>query len=441
MLPGKSMVLLRNGVSDLFDLVTCLCLYSVEAIKIRKRIADPLDLLRLAQRVTTDQSKPILDLLPFDASEREALTLVWPDDTAKRLTQIALHREALHIDIRRQIHTYNSRRTDLWTQQISGATFELLGCDPGDLPETTKVHIISSNTHSVTNCLNPFFADRSADIRAWAESTGHWSAINKWREPTDLLYAAGRDYVTSSAGIQAEFRHDSELSAVRLGETVSTGIEVQIIDVSRLAGRDIDPLLPRLSETGDVLVNIDYAFGEQAGEIVRNLIMLFGRRLASINVLGKAGALTGRRGDILAPTAFIEQSSDRFYPFDARVNSDMERLTRLAGDRGVHVGPLLTVSGTLLQNSTMLHFYRHIWDCIGLEMEGAYYYRQILESQQLDVLDERIPLRFLYYVSDLPLDRNEDLSANLGPEDGLPPLYAITRQVLSEIFNEARQPA
>ena len=89
----------------------------------------------------------------------------------------------------------------------------------------------------------------------------------------------------------------------------------------------------------------------------------------------------------------------------------------------------------------MLHFYRHIWDCIGLEMEGAYYYRQILESQQLDVLDERIPLRFLYYVSDLPLDRNEDLSANLGPEDGLPPLYAITRHVLSEIFNEERQPA
>lgn len=42
MLPGKSMVLLRNGISDLFDLVTCLCLYSVEAIKIRKRIGRPL---------------------------------------------------------------------------------------------------------------------------------------------------------------------------------------------------------------------------------------------------------------------------------------------------------------------------------------------------------------------------------------------------------------
>ena len=73
-------------------------------------------------------------------------------------------------------------------------------------------------------------------------------------------------------------------------------------------------------------------------------------------------------------------------------------------------------------------------------MEGAHYYRQILESQQLDVLDDRIPLRFFYYVSDLPLDRNEDLSAILDPEDGLPPLYAITRHILSEIFNEVRQP-
>ena len=44
---------------------------------------------------------------------------------------------------------------------------------------------------------------------------------------------------------------------------------------------------------------------------------------------------------------------------------------RSDSDRDVRTGPLLTVSGTLLQNRDMLHFYRHIWDCIGLEMEST----------------------------------------------------------------------
>ncbi|MBT3221922.1 MAG: cyclic nucleotide-binding domain-containing protein, partial [Proteobacteria bacterium] len=41
MLPGKNLVLLRDGESDLVDLVCCLCVYAVEAHKIRSRLSDP----------------------------------------------------------------------------------------------------------------------------------------------------------------------------------------------------------------------------------------------------------------------------------------------------------------------------------------------------------------------------------------------------------------
>jgi hypothetical protein len=98
------------------------------------------------------------------------------------------------------------------------------------------------------------------------------------------------------------------------------------------------------------------------------------------------------------------------------------------------VGPLLTVAGTLLQNRALLHFYRNIWKCIGLEMEGVYYARKVTESIQLGVLDPQVVQRYFYYVSDLPLEKGENLSAPLAPTEGIPPLYAITREILSAIL-------
>jgi hypothetical protein len=95
---------------------------------------------------------------------------------------------------------------------------------------------------------------------------------------------------------------------------------------------------------------------------------------------------------------------------------------------------MLTVDGTLLQNRRMLYFYKHIWGCVGIEMEGAYYYRQVLESMRLGVLPEDLALRFYYYVSDLPLDHAANLSSRMSAQEGIPPLYAITREILSEVF-------
>ena len=40
-------------------------------------------------------------------------------------------------------------------------------------------------------------------------------------------------------------------------------------------------------------------------------------------------------------------------------------------------GVVLTVLGTLMQNRELLHYYKNLWACIGLEMEGSYYARQI----------------------------------------------------------------
>ena len=247
------------------------------------------------------------------------------------------------------------------------------------------------------------------------------------------MYALSRDFFKANPEMILQMKKEADNGIMRLHKTVSTGIEVQLIDINKLKGHSIDPGIVPIDKNSNILiVNIDYAFGEQAEETILNLIMLFGKRISSINILGKAGSLVGKRGGILIPTAFIEQKNDLFYPVADSISMDI--LKKYTSSLNTFTGPMLTVSGTLLQNSMMLHFYRNIWDCIGLEMEGVYYSRQIMESSQLGVLSADTELRFLYYISDLPLDTKSRLSAPLEVYEGIPPLYAITRFILSEIF-------
>ena len=440
MLPGKSLVLLRNGLSDLADFITCLCLYAVEARKLRKMIDDPDKLLtidRYLDEMVTGDPRELGRSISLSKDEVEGLITVWGNDMPVRLRQIAFHREAVNIDIRRQTQSYNSRRTDIWTHQIGDATRQLLGYEPSDLPEEIGVHIISSNTHSVTKCLNPLLTEYTSSIKDWAEETRHPAVSGEWSNEQDLVYAVSDDYMIAHPDFAAERPLESDWGILRLRETVSTGIEVQLVDLQKLIGQSLDVRIGQPPEgTRALIINIDYAFGEQAEEIIRNLILLFGKRLKSINILGKAGALVGKRGDILMPTAFVEQNADRFYPFSDCVVCEYPGLEERVPRSEVHCGRLLTVTGTLLQNRQMLHFYKHIWGCIGLEMEGTCYYRQILESQQLEVIPSDIRIRFLYYVSDMPLLRTENLASRLTAAEGIPPLYGITRQIIRDIFEQ-----
>jgi hypothetical protein len=439
MLPGKVMVLLRNGFSDLMDLITNLCLYAVEARKIRSRVKTPeaLSLIReyleRPERHGESAEAALFARLGFTDHEIAGLRSVWPRGTAQTLYEIACHREMFSIDVRRQRGNYNSRSLELWTDQVGNATERLVGSQPSALPADVRVHIISSNTHSVTNCLNPWFTTHMDEVIDWARRTRHPYVDLAWENDYDRLYAVARDYfVAFPEEAEASRAAEEGCGVLRLEETASTGVQVQLIDVSRLHEHAVDPGVATPSGGRDLIVNIDYAFGEQARHIIKNLLMLFGHNLASINFLGKAGALTGSRGDVLAPDAFVGQSTDTFQPLPAPDPAARERLAARIPGHEVHTGPLLTVDGTLLQNRMMLRFYRQIWGCLGIEMEGIHYYLQVVEAAQLGVIPTDIRSRLFYYVSDLPLEHTASLSAPLAATEGIPPLYAITRHIISE---------
>jgi hypothetical protein len=455
MIPGKSMVMLRSGTSDLIDFVTCLCLYVLEAKKIRMRLRAASTILRLGSfmakqagtfsaqggivQVPPGGEAEFLSGLGFSPDEVVGLGRVWPSGIVPRLDDIARHREAFNINVRRQIHNYKRRRAELWTQQIGNATKLFFGYEPMDLPEDIRVHIISSNDHSVTNCLNPALVGRAEEIVRWGREKDHPYAREYWKDSYDLVYALARDYLAGTADERSMRRSEPDRGVYRIKETVSTGIQVQMIDISRLADVAIDPGIsepPKGSRS--FIVNIDYAFGEQAEDILRNLVLLFGRRIGSINVIGKAGGVVGSRGDVIVPTAFIEQTSDRFEVLPETGAVDQSGLEpRIPGS--VYRGPMLTVAGTLLQNRMMLQFYKHVWGCVGLEMEGTFYARQIADSMRMSLISPDIPVRFVYYISDLPLDSGANLSTPLQVSEGIPPLYGITRHIVSAIFESERK--
>lgn len=435
-LPGKNVVLLRDGMSDLIDLVSCLCLYSVEARKIRRRVQTPAAVAALFAAVNREPESASAGF-PFSEEEVSRFSRVWPDRPLDRVWEIVRHREMFSIRVQRRKNGYNSRRSELWTAQVGSAAKELLGIHPAGFEEDLPVHIISSNTHSVTNCLNPWYTDSGSEILEWGRSVGHPLTRKEWRVERDLIYALARDFFLAlpDSSVAAQ-RTARENGILRLKETASTGIQVQIVDLGKTDFARIDPGVDQTSAGHRaIIVNIDYAFGEQAQHIIRNLLMLFGTRVRSISLLGKAGSLVGQRGDVLVPTAFIAQDSDQFEPFPERDADCLERLRGRLEPNMAHVGPLLTVNGTLLQNRTMLHFYRRLWGCVGLEMEGFHYYRQVVDSAELGVVSPQVTTRSYYYVSDLPLDVTATLSTPLGSTEGIPPLYAITRQILSEILS------
>jgi CRP-like cAMP-binding protein len=460
LMPGKSLVLLRDGQSDLADLLTCLCAYVVEARKLRRRLDDARKMVLLSRFVNDGwtrqlseelgggevgrdqlvQQRVLLYNLGFGTEEIAGLERLWRDQAAAKLLRLSVHHEDFAVEITRQLQTYHGLIIEEWVAQIAAATEALMGADPSHLPADLQVHIISSNTHSVSNCLNPFYVEYADRIIAWAEEHRPRDLRGEWATPQDKVYAMGRHYIAAHPEAAAEQRRmEQESGVVRLKETALTGIEVKLVDLSRLHGKRYDVGIPAAREgTRGLIVNIDYAFGQQAEDILGNLVTLFARNLKSVNVLGKAGAMQGARGALLIPTAFIEQTSDIYQRVPQDMAIDVSRLQADLPERDIFVGPLLTVAGTMLQNRVLLNFYRRIWGCVGLEMEGIYYLREVLKARRLGVLGEHVALRFLYYVSDVPLNTEETLAGALSAHEGVPPLYAITRELLRGVLGSAQ---
>ena len=284
------------------------------------------------------------------------------------------------------------------------------------------IHVISANLHSVMNTLHAPKALKS--LCAKQDVFKVYELLSK--EENDSL----RNKVKQTA---------LQDGMIYIKDTSGTNIDVQIFDTSKIDFSNTD-IPNKSSSREDVLIVMDYAFGEQAYETIDELLKPFNTKVdkthlnvESISIMGKAGILEGSKGDIMIPSAHIFEGTADNYPFKNELKvEDFE-----TKDLKVFEGTMVTVLGTSLQNRDLLKFFHDsTWDVIGLEMEGVHYQKAIQAASKIRrSINPEVKVRYAYYASDNPLETGATLASGGLGTSGVKPTYLITQQILKQILN------
>jgi hypothetical protein len=283
------------------------------------------------------------------------------------------------------------------------------------------IHVISANMHSVMNSifattvLKKQFKDKS-DFFIY-EELSKWGASELRNEVQEFAKQHGMISLPDAAS--------------------GTNIDVQIFDTAKIDWAKSSFPTAKTGSKKPVLIVMDYAFGEQAYETIDELLKPFKKdtflNVESVSIMGKAGILEGGKGDIMIPSAHINEGTADNYFFENELKAEMFK------DDGIPVfeGPMVTVLGTSLQNKDLLKFFHEsTWGVIGLEMEGSYYQKAIQSASKIrKSIPYDVKVRYAYYASDNPLETGSTLASGGLGTTGVKPTYLITIKILEQIFN------
>ncbi|MEM1326329.1 MAG: hypothetical protein AAGI23_10265 [Bacteroidota bacterium] len=287
------------------------------------------------------------------------------------------------------------------------------------------IHIISANRHSVMNSLYAHAILANSDSDSIEDLARRLSMENE---------RPARRQVEQFARQNGMYQIEDDSGA---------NITVQIFDLTAIDSSHLSPEViwneAYVQESRPLLLVMDYAFGEQAYEVMDELLKPYisNRKIhnldvCSISIMGKAGILEGIKGDIMVPTAHIFEGTADNYPVDNQLKKeDFE-----GHDLAVYAGPMITVLGTSLQNREILRFFlMSSWQAIGLEMEGAHYQKAIQSASKIrKSIRENVALRYAYYASDNPLETGATLASGSLGMDGVKPTYLVTLKILNSIM-------
>jgi hypothetical protein len=288
--------------------------------------------------------------------------------------------------------------------------------------QSRPVHIISANMHSMRNLL---FGPKVLADAGEIVPDNIYEMVRAVRDKEVAMDAFAKDHGFI-------FQQDES----------GSNIDINIIDLSLIKENHIHPLLKidfnLMKEVAPVLLVIDYAFGTQAYDIMDELLSPFYFKnqevsldIKSISIMGKAGVLPGRKGDIMLATAHvIEGTADNYI-----IDNDLS-ITDFDNSVKVYVGPMVTVLGTSLQNRDVLErFHSSNWRAIGLEMEGGHYQRAINGAKIQGHIPADIKTRYAYYASDNPMISGQSLASGPMGDEGIESTYMISKAILEKITN------
>ncbi len=282
------------------------------------------------------------------------------------------------------------------------------------------IHVISANMHSV---MNSIFATTVLQNNF------------KVKSPMFIYEELSKSGANEMRAKVEDFA--KQYGMFSLPDYSGTNIDVQIFDTAKIDWAKSSFPTAKLGVKKPVLIVMDYAFGEQAYETIDELLKPYNKNIflnvESVSIMGKAGILQGGKGDIMIPTAHINEGTADNYFF----NNELTGAMFATDDVPVFEGPMVTVLGTSLQNKDLLKFFHEsTWGEIGLEMEGSYYQKAIQSASKIrKSIPKDVKVRYAYYASDNPLETGSTLASGGLGTTGVKPTYLITIKILEQIFN------
>lgn len=438
-------VVAREGRTELLDLITLLCIYQIEANKMAQLLSQSELLPELTELLkdpeqTVEVRNRLLARLAFELGTTDDLMVEldkdWDGELLERLLYVTTHPTSfvarLHRDYSMEASTTRAKK---WAGRLKRGVESLT-------QGTGPVHILSSNTHSTVNLLGGYALSVEDDIWEWAltHSEHREYLMNVPERTPNLTYFLLRDWLKAFPAKKLDKeRWEADMGVLHLPDEHYTGVHSQVIHFGKLSSECADPRLTDyiqgLESSDSVLLNFDYAFGEQAGILVEQLFKVFRDRIASFSIMGKAGTVVGGRGGVMLPSYLLREGSRDVYdlPFgNALAAEDLSDLQ--LGE--IHCGgPMLTVAGTVMQNEKMLRDYREEWNILGLEMEGIPYIRALHQCLKRGWVSQSLDVQVGYYASDAPLEVGETLARELAFE-GLGPTYGLNIAILRSILRD-----
>lgn len=431
-----------EGKTDIFDIVTSFIMYGIESSKIKKLLTGD-SILKEIERLRDDKESPQKNQLLCRLASRFSICFeeLRALDASLKFGLLDLLSNIMDNDLDRLeiefasefAETNYSMKARLWRQN-------LLECCK--IPKARPIIIISSDLHNVVHALTDFAVKNRERIKELVEGHGELADLDL-TQPGNLYYVLFRLCQAHPELHREKLEYEEQYGIRLIRDIHNTGIDVQVIDTFKLDPARIDKRI-RIKDWGAVkerapyIINIHYAFGLQATEIMRELIEAFSTRIESISIIGKAGIVCGNRFDIMLPSYLVPQEIETgvhdFPNGNQLTREDFEGLVNCRVHSG---GPMLTVPGIAIQNEIVLRYLMRKYHIEGLEMEGVPYLRTIRRSEKIGLLCKSILFCIGYWGSDNPLHPDE-LIAKSHMGSGAVSASALATAVLAKTLNKGQ---
>ncbi|MBF0452127.1 MAG: hypothetical protein HQK75_15605 [Candidatus Magnetomorum sp.] len=443
--------IISTGLSQIYDVLTHVTFLTIEAQKIFQQMTDETGKLtnewkklehtvEHLETLTSDE----LNKAIWNVSIILGRTFQETKETVEYLESNRINHQSndslfqIVYRIGQRMMAENEDRNNMLTVSFTPALKDMIGHNPycvrwadsikskitSQIQERRPLHIISANLHSIRNLFYGYAAALEAGYSV--DETDIYQTIETLRDKNDLILNFARQHGFN-----------------KLDETSDIQLDCQLIDTKFLVNIPLHPQLAirpeDFSDNPPLIFVMDYAFGTQAFDAFDRLLepyCLEDTRLSlniqSISVMGKAGILCGKKGDIMLATSHVfEGTPDNYFFENDLLPSDFD------GSIPVFQGPIVTVYGTSLQNRDVLEKFKQTsWNAIGLEMEGGHYQRAISAAIIKSHVSPHIKLRYAYYASDNPLISGQTLASGGMGKEGIKPTYMISKAIVEKIMKQ-----